>query len=118
MFKPKDKYGLFIYTSKKPYNAKEKAMWMDDCDNNHKAEIIKDLKNINIDILETILTSRTNLKIIYGHHLRKGIPNNILNLCKELRYCYPILNHTLVIRKIPTKTQKGIKEKFKDFYIQ
>lgn len=118
MFKSKDKQGLFIYTSKKAWNGRECAMWLDDCDNNHKAEIIKDLQNINIDILTMITTARINKKIIYGQCLRHTIPNDILRLCKELRYCYKIHNHILIIRKKPIITEKGIKEIFKGIYIQ
>lgn len=114
MFRPKDKHGLFIYTSNKANNGKGCAMWIDSCDNNHKAEIIYDIRNVNTDILEIILISRTHQKIIYAESLRELIPTQILNLCTELRYCYTFRKFILIIRKQP----KGTREKFKGFYFQ
>ena len=114
MFRLKDKYGLYIYTCKKPPNGMEYAMCDDRYFNDYKPEIITDA---DFETIYKIGCSRQQQKIYYHCNSRRMLNIEFLAQCQELRYCYTFKNFVLVIRKQPHVDSKlNVTETFIGFY--
>lgn len=117
MFRPKDKYGFFIYTVTEALNGKEYAMHEDRYRNKGKTEIIEYEDFKDIYTLSKIMSARLNNCSYYTNANRWRIKNEIVMQCTELRYCTSIFGFILVIRRQPIIISENIiHEKFKGFY--